>query len=78
MATLPNLPDIPVIVLTSMKVDEVQTPADRQVWYDAHELLGNGITDFTHIATTKSGHYIMRDEPDLVIDNIKSLITKLP
>jgi pimeloyl-ACP methyl ester carboxylesterase len=83
-STLPNLPDVPVVVLTSMKQDFNNNYSDsiyrasRQVWFNAHEQLGNGVTDFTHISTTNSGHYIMRDEPNLVIDNIESLISKIP
>jgi len=82
-STLPNLPDVPVVVLTSMKQDFNNNYSDsiygasRQVWYDAHEQLGKGVTDFTHISTTNSGHYIMQDEPNLVIDNIESLISKI-
>jgi pimeloyl-ACP methyl ester carboxylesterase len=82
-STLPNLPDVPVVVLTSMKQDFNNNYSDsiygasRQVWFNAHEQLGNGVTDFTHISTTNSGHYIMRDEPNLVIDNIESLISKI-
>ena len=77
-STLPSLPNVPVIVLTSMQVDANQSSSDKQIWYQAHELLKNDITDFTHITTTKSGHFIMIDEPSLIIDNFKSLISKLP
>ena len=77
-STLPNLPNVPVIVLTSMKGDATHSSSDMQTWYNAHELLKNGVTDFTHIATIKSGHFIMVDEPNLVIDNFRLLISKLP
>ncbi len=83
-SSLPNLPNIPVVVLTSMKNDESNTTADqtynktRQDWYNAHEQLKNGVDDFTHIQTTNSGHYIMKEEPSLIIDNLNSLISKLP
>lgn len=82
-SSLPNLPDVPVVVLTSMKNDKANTTADqtynktRQDWYKAHELLKNGITDFMHIQTTNAGHYIMKEEPNLVIDNLIFLISKL-
>jgi pimeloyl-ACP methyl ester carboxylesterase len=76
--TLPSLPNVPVVVLTSMKVDANTSSAIRQIWYNAHESLKNGVTDFTHIGTTNSGHFIMIDEPKLVIDNLKLLISKLP
>jgi pimeloyl-ACP methyl ester carboxylesterase len=78
MQTLPGLPNVPVIVLTSMKTDATHTSADRQLWFNAHEALKTGVTDFTHITTTNSGHYIMRDEPGLVTDKIKLLLSKLP
>jgi len=34
-------------------------------------------TDLIHITTTNSGHYIMRDEPELVIYSIDLLMSKL-
>jgi pimeloyl-ACP methyl ester carboxylesterase len=83
-STLPNLPNVPVIVLTSMEQNADNAAADkmngssRQGHYNAHEQLKTGVTDFTHIATTKSGHYIMYEEPSLIIDNVKLLISKLP
>jgi hypothetical protein len=82
-STLHNLPDVPVIVLTSMKQNTDNLAADkmygssRQGHYDAHEKLKIGVTDFTHITTSNSGHYIMYEEPILVIDNIRLLISKL-
>ena len=47
-------------------------------WFNSKEALRNGVTDFTHITTTKSGHYIMLSEPNLVITNIQTLLSKLP
>ncbi len=82
-STLPNLPDVPVVVLTSMKQNADNIAADkinessRQGHYDAQETLKTGVTDFTQVGTTRSGHYIMYDEPSLIIDNLKLLISKL-
>lgn len=80
MTTLPNLPNIPVSVITSMKLDAAQgyDAADRQLWYNAHDALKAGLSDFTHFTTTVSGHYIMKTEPDLVLGKMRALITKLP
>jgi len=78
MTTLSNLPNVPVIVLTSMKVDASHNSADKQRWFNAHELLKTGVTDFTHISTTNSGHYIFLEEPNLVLENLNLLISKLP
>jgi hypothetical protein len=78
MTGLPNLPDVPVIAITSMKIDAGHNVADRQLWYDSHESLKAGVTDFTHITTINSGHFIQLDEPKLVLGNIKLLLSKLP
>jgi pimeloyl-ACP methyl ester carboxylesterase len=77
-ATLSNLPDVPVIAITSMKTDAEHNLADRQLWYDSKESLKAGVTDFTHITTTKSGHFIQLEEPKLVLDNIRKILSKLP
>lgn len=76
-SSLPNLPNIPVIVISSMKVDANHSESDRQLWFDAHEMLKNGVTNFTHISTTNSGHYIMNDEPNIVLENFNLLFSKL-
>lgn len=82
-STLPNLPNVPIIVLTSMKQNEDNIASDqmngssRQGHFNAHEQLKTGVTDFTHIATINSGHYIMYEEPNLVTENILLLMSKL-
>lgn len=78
MATLPALPNVPTIVISSMKIEAGQTMSEKEKWFAAHERLGIGVNDFTHITTTLSGHYIMKDEPDLMINSINSLFGKLP
>lgn len=74
VATLGNLPDVPTIVITSMKVAPDKTQEDRQLWYNAHQQLGKGISNFKHIVTEKSGHSIHEDEPELVVEQLKALI----
>lgn len=82
-SSLPNLPDVPMIVLTSMKHDENNNNSDatynltREDWYNAHETLGNSISDFTHIGTTNSGHYIMTEESNLFLENFDLLFSKI-
>jgi pimeloyl-ACP methyl ester carboxylesterase len=77
MATLANLPDIPVVVLTGMKADAGST-GNTQDLYNAHELLKSGLTDFTHIAVTNSGHFVMIDNPGILLENFNLLMSKLP
>jgi len=79
-----SLPNVPTCVLTSMKSDAGNNSADamnnktRQDWYNAHETLKLGLTDFTHVQTLQSGHYIMREEPSLVISCFNELFSRLP
>jgi len=78
MGTVGDLPDVPVVVLTAMSVDASYSAAFRQAWYAAHESLKDGVTDFTHIRIPNSGHMVMIDAPQTLIDNINVLIAKLP
>lgn len=78
MAGLPNLPDVPVIAITSMRIDANHNAAEMQLRYESVESLKVGLTDFTHITTVKSGHYIQLEEPELVLGNIKLLLSKFP
>lgn len=80
-STIADLPNIPITVLTSMNIeanaesDEVNG-ASREIAFAAQGELGEGITDFTQIGVESSGHYIMREEPSLVIEHIKILLSK--
>lgn len=78
MATLPALPDVPVVVLTSMMLmpDYGMDEAGREKWYNGHESLGEGVSDFTH-KTTLKGHYIWFEDPEFVLDNLELLIKKI-
>ncbi|MCK6640606.1 MAG: alpha/beta hydrolase [Bacteroidia bacterium] len=74
MKQLSTLPDVPVIVITSIKTDDEMTAESVADWSLAHESLGTGITSFTHIKTDKSGHFIYLEEPNLVIEWIRKLM----
>ncbi len=71
---LPNLPNVPVQVLTSIKLVNGLSLEDREDWSNAHKTLGEGIDNFIHIETENSGHYIQRDEPELVLNAINDLL----
>lgn len=68
---LPVLPDVPTIVLTSIRDREDENETN---WVDAHATLGENITNFTHITTENSGHYIQVEEPQLVFEAINTLL----
>ncbi|MFK7772495.1 MAG: hypothetical protein AB8F94_10155 [Saprospiraceae bacterium] len=66
---LGNLASLPDVVLTSIK-DRSEEIAER--WVNAHATLGEGVSNFTHVITENSGHYIHIEEPQLVFDALES------
>jgi len=71
LGNLESLPDVPTVVLTSVKG---RVPENGQRWIDGHATLGVGVSNFTHVITENSGHYIHIEEPQLVFDAITSLL----
>lgn len=68
---LDPLPDVPTIVLTSIRDREGDNETN---WVDAHAALEDGLTNFTHMTTENSGHYIQVEEPELVFGAINTLL----
>ncbi|MGD2035914.1 MAG: alpha/beta hydrolase [Bacteroidales bacterium] len=76
--SLPELPDVPVVVITSSYTGEGDV--DKSQWEElkaCHQNLADQVSDGTHIVATKSGHYIQMDEPKLVIDAIQNVYDKV-
>ncbi len=76
--SLPDLPDVPVVVITSSYTGEGDV--DISQWEELkayHQNLADEVSDGTHIVATKSSHYIQIDEPNLVIDAIRSVYDKV-
>ena len=76
------LPDIPMAVLTSMKVDPHaqyinQTAAGYEAWRGMHEEWIRRSHNALHIVTARSGHHIQEDEPQLVIEAIRFVLDRV-
>ena len=76
---LKPLPDIPIAVLTSMKVDPKpefvnQTAQGHDAWRAMHEEWFRRSRNGLHIVTARSGHHIQDDEPQLVIEAIRFVL----
>jgi pimeloyl-ACP methyl ester carboxylesterase len=66
-------PDVPLVVLTSGK--QLLTSANfYEVWVRTQKDLANLSNESTHNICTRCGHYIHRDNPELVIDAIEDVI----
>ena len=71
------LPNIPVILLTGMADEPDKTPEAKQLWLSLHNEWLRTIPNARHIITNKSGHYIQIDEPELVTDAIRQIISSI-
>ncbi|MEN7550465.1 alpha/beta hydrolase [Rapidithrix thailandica] len=78
----PQIPDIPVTVIVSVKKSE--TPANLFFTDKGRKLWGEHWSDWVgafpsgrSVLTEKSGHFIQFDEPELVIKELEALTKKL-
>lgn len=76
------LPDIPIAVLTSMKSDPKAafvngTPLGHEAWRAMHDEWAQRSTNSLHVQTSRSGHHVQDDEPQLVVDAIRFVRVRL-
>ena len=70
------LPNIPLVVLSRGK-SPVGESDREQMWTALQRDLVNQSPRGTHIIARQSGHYIQKDEPELVIQTIKDLVMQV-
>lgn len=80
---LTPLPDIPIAVLTSMKADPNAPfvngrPEGHVVWRALHDEWFQRSRNGIHVETTRGGHDLQHDEPQLVIDAIHFVLDRVP
>lgn len=76
------LPDMPLAVLTSMRVDPTAryvngTARGHAAWREMHDEWFRRSTNAIHIVTTRSGHAIQDQEPDLVVQAIRFVLDRV-
>lgn len=74
-----GLPDVPVVVLSSIRLSEAEknwgiTPEVVQSSLRVHQRLAEQFPQGVLIETEKSGHRIQDEEPDLVVDSIRKVV----
>lgn len=79
---LEPLPDIPIAVLTSMQSSESApyvngTARGHEVWRALHDEWFRRSRNGIHVETTRSGHGIQDDEPDLVAMAIRFVLDRV-
>ena len=74
LGTTDKLPDVPMVVLTSTRSTPPMIPGAAKVWRDLHDEIFRSTTYGMHIVTSRSGHLIQKDEPDLVVNAIRWVV----
>ena len=71
----PNrLPDVPMVVLTSTRSTPPTIPGSAKVWRELQAEIFQATTYGMHVITSRSGHLIQKDEPDLVVNAIRWVV----
>ena len=68
LGTTDKLPDVPMAVLTSTRSTPPSIPGAAKVWRELHDEIFRSATHGMHVVTSRSGHLIQKDEPDLVVN----------
>ena len=76
------LPDIPIAVLTSMLVNPLLpyvngTARGHEAWREMHDEWFRRSRNGIHIVTTRSGHAIQAQEPELVVEAIRFVLDRV-
>ncbi len=69
-------PDLPIVVLTGTKASLQMRKSFKEAHIALNEELAALTSSSSHVITVKSGHTLLFTEPELVIDAIRSVISK--
>jgi hypothetical protein len=75
-ASIEPFPNIPLVVLTSESYSIFETTKMRKKWLEFQEDLANMSIYATHKVVTGSGHFIYKDKPQYVVEEITMLFNE--
>ena len=70
------LQPMPLVVLSHGKDGGMASSPIPAMWPEFQEELAAQLPDSSHIIAEKSGHFIQKDQPQLVIDSIKQVVKR--
>ena len=71
--TSPEAEGFPTIVLSSTRAPTGETPATRALSADMQDEIAADFPGASHVRVADSGHYIQRDQPEIVVDAARQL-----
>jgi pimeloyl-ACP methyl ester carboxylesterase len=69
----PEVGYLPTIVLSSTRSGQDQTPSARSRAEELQDEIAADFPEARHIRVVNSGHYIQRDQPDVVVEAVRAL-----
>jgi len=69
-----RLPNVPTVLLAGARTNDSRTPQLLQFWMEKHRQFLRGLPKSKFVLAEKSGHFIQRDQPELVVEAIKDVI----
>jgi pimeloyl-ACP methyl ester carboxylesterase len=69
----PQATGFPTIVLSSTRAPQGETPASRALEADMQDEIASDFPGASHVRVIDAGHYIQRDQPELVVDTARRL-----
>jgi pimeloyl-ACP methyl ester carboxylesterase len=69
----PQAESFPTIVLSSTRAQTGETPATRALSADLQDEIVADFPGASHVRVADAGHYIQRDQPDVVVDAARQL-----
>jgi pimeloyl-ACP methyl ester carboxylesterase len=70
----PQARGFPTIVLSSTRAPTGETPATRALAADMQDEIAADFPEASHVRVADSGHYIQKDQPEVVIDAARRLV----
>jgi pimeloyl-ACP methyl ester carboxylesterase len=79
LPAMPALPDVPAVVLTSVRADPkadffIETPEAVKIKRERHQAFFSQFSGGAHVVTANSGHAIQLQEPELVIAAVEQVL----
>ena len=71
--TSPVAQGFPTIILSSTRAPQGETPATRALAADMQDDIASDFPGADHVRVVDSGHYIQRDQPEVVVDAARRL-----
>jgi pimeloyl-ACP methyl ester carboxylesterase len=68
------LPQVPMVVITAYNGVDSFPPEQKELWLASHKELVREVPHAQHIVLRESGHFVQRDQPQVVIDAILSVV----